>query len=285
MSNSIIPKGFAGEQYSDDVALIFKIKKVLVAEKTKYQKVDIIDTETYGKILFLDNLLMKTDRDGHIINEMIVHVPMMVGRKKKKVLVIGAGEGFTASELLKYPYIEKIDVVDIDKDFVEISKGIYPEKTKAFENKKVSLFIADGLEFIKQAKEKYDVIFVTPTDPANLSSPLFTDEFYKLCFDNLADDGIFMTDAYMPFYKLGDIDYAYMHAKLSKLYKICKLYSCCVPSFPGGLFTFVIGSKKYDPESDANEFDFPIKTDYYNTAFHKAAFKLPQFMLEKLKNG
>lgn len=149
MSETIIPNGFMGEQYANDVALIFKVKNILLSRQTKYQKVDIIDTETYGKILFLDNLLMKTDKDGHIINEMIVHVPMMTGGKKKRVLVVGAGEGFTATELLKYPYIEKIDVVDIDREFVEISKKIYPEKMKAFDSKKVSLFLMDGLEFVK----------------------------------------------------------------------------------------------------------------------------------------
>ncbi|MCK4808478.1 MAG: polyamine aminopropyltransferase [Candidatus Aenigmarchaeota archaeon] len=283
MEESIIPKGFIGEQYTDDVALIFKVKEVLVSKKTKFQKIDIIKNDTYGRILFLDDLLMKTDKDGHIINEMIVHVPMMTGRKKKKVLVVGAGEGFTATELLKYPYIEKIDVVDIDKEFVDISKKIYPEKTKAFDDEKVTLTIMDGLEFIKGCKETYDVIFVTPTDPANISSPLFTDEFYRLCFDRLADDGIFMTDAYMPFYKFGDVDHVYMQKMISRFYKICKLYLCCVPSFPGGLFSFVIGSKKSDPEEDVNDFDFPIKTKYYNKGFHKAAFKLPQFMAESLE--
>ena len=283
MADSIIPKGYIGEQYTDDVALIFKIKEMLISKKTKYQKIDIIQNDTYGKILFIDDLLMKTDKDGHIINEMITHVPMMTGRKKKKVLIIGAGEGFTATELLKYPYIEQIDVIDIDEEFVEISKKIYPEKTKAFENEKVKLTIMDGLEYIKNTKKTYDVMFVTPTDPASLSSPLFTDEFYRLCFERLAEDGIFMTDAYMPFYKFGDVDYKYMQKKLSKFYKICKLYLCCVPSFPGGLFSFVIGSKQSDPETDVNAFDFPMKTKYYNKEFHKAAFKLPQFMIENFK--
>ena len=283
MDDSIIPKGFMGEQYSDDVALIFKVDEVLISKQTKFQKIDIIKNNTYGRILFIDDLLMKTDKDGHIINEMIVHVPMMTGRKKKKVLVIGAGESFTATELLKYPYIEQIDVIDIDEDFVNISKEVYPEKTKAFDNEKVNLIIMDGLEFIKNTKETYDVIFVTPTDPANLSSPLFTDEFYQLCSDRLADDGIFMTDAYMPFYKFGDIDHIVMQKKVSRFYETCKLYLCCVPSFPGGLFAFVIGSKKSDPEIDVNDFDFPIKTKYYNKEFHKAAFKLPQFIVDDLK--
>ncbi|PKM91901.1 MAG: hypothetical protein CVU81_03375, partial [Euryarchaeota archaeon HGW-Euryarchaeota-1] len=261
--NTIIPKGCIGEQYADDVALIFKVKKVLVQTKTKYQKVDIAETDYWGKILFLDNLLMKADKDGHIINEMIVHPVMLTGKKKKKVLVVGGGEGFTATELLKYPYIEQIDIVDIDGEFVEIAKKFYPEKTKAFDDPKVSLIITDGLEFIRQTKETYDIIFVTSTDPSGLSSPLFTNTFYELCYEKLSIDGLFMTDAYMPFYKFGDIDYCYMYKKISKYYKISKLFLCCVPTFPGGLFSFVIGSKKYDPEKDYCPFDFEIKTKYY----------------------
>lgn len=283
MSDSIIPAGFMGEQYSSDVALIFKVKSVLFSKKTKYQKVDIIDTETYGRILFLDNLLMKTDKDGHIINEMIVHPVMLTGLKKKKVLVIGGGEGFTATELLKYPYIKRIDVVDIDGEFVEICKKIYPEKMACLNNPKVNLIIKDGLEYLRETKETYDAIMTTPTDPMTLSDPLFIKEYYRLCFEHLTSEGILQTDAYMPFYKYGGIDYAHIQKTMAEFFPIVKIYTCTVPTFPGGLFSFGFASKKFDPEKDFKAFDFPIKTQYYNHQFHKAAFKLPQFMVEKLK--
>lgn len=283
MTNSIIPNGFIGEQYTNDVALIFKIGKTLISKKTRYQQVDIVKTETYGKILFLDKLLMKTDKDGHIINEMIVNIPMRTGIKKKKVLVVGGGEGFTTMHLLQYPELEKIDVIDIDREFVEIAKKYYPNPTASFNNPKVTLNLIDGLEFIKKTQEIYDVIFVTSTDPAGLSAPLFTEEFYNFCFQKLSPDGMFMTDAYMPYYKFGEIDYVYMYKKVSRLYKITKLYNCVVPTFPGGLFSFVIGSKKYDPETDIRQDAPKIKTKYYNRDLHTACFKLPQFMLDEIK--
>lgn len=281
---SIVPKGCIGEQYTNDVALIFKIKKVLVSTRTKYQKVDVIETDHYGKILFLDGLLMKTDRDGYIINEMIVHVIMNTGQKKKKVLVVGGGEGFTVTELLKYPYIEQIDVIDIDGEFVEIAKKIYSEKMKAFNDPRVSLFVEEGLQFMRRSKERYDAIFTTPTDPLTISDPLFVDEYYKLCADCLVDDGIYETDAYMPFYQYGNIDYAYIQKHMAKVFKISKIYYCVVPTFPGGFFCFGAASKKYDPETNIRPFDFPIKTRYYNFELHRASFKLPQFMVERLKS-
>jgi spermidine synthase len=282
MFKPIIPVGFFGEQYTNDVALIFKPLKIIAQCKTKYQKIDVIDTETYGRIMFIDNLLMKTDKDGHIINEMIVHPVMLTGRKKKKVLVIGGGEGFTATELLKYPYVDQIDIVDIDGEAVEFYQKIYPEKTKCFANKKVNIIIEDGLKYLKTTKEVYDAIFTTPTDPLTISDPLFVNKYYKAAFSRLTNDGIFQTDSYMPYYQYGNVDYAYICKLLGKYFPISKVYTTTIPSFPGGLFAFTLASKKYDPEKDLNYFDFNIETNYYNKDLHFASFKLPQFMIDKL---
>jgi len=283
MFTSIIPAGCIGEQYADDVALVFKVKKTLLSTKTKYQKVDIVDTDYWGQILFLDNLLMKTDKDGHIINEMIVHPVMLTGRKKKKVLVVGGGEGFTATELLKYPYIEQIDIVDIDSEFVDIAKKYYPKQMASLDDPRVRLFVQDGLEYMRTCTEKYDAIFTTPTDPLTISDPLFVEEYYRACHDCLADDGIFETDAYMPFYKYGNIDYAHIRKVLAKFFPISKIYTCTVPTFPGGLFAFGFASKKHDPIKDFKPFDFDITTRYYNADLQEAAFCLPQFMLDRIE--
>lgn len=217
----MIPDTMRGEQYADDVALIFKPEKILYSSKTSYQKIDIIQTKTFGKILFLDGLLMKTDKDGHIINEMIVHPVMRTGRPKKHVLVIGGGEGFTATELLKYPEIETIDVIDIDKAFVDVCRSYYPDKTLCFQDRRVNLHHVDGHEYLKASTKRYDAIFITPTDPLGLSDTLFTGHFYQSCFDLLVEDGILQTDSYMPFYQIGTVDYASIYHDLKKNISYC----------------------------------------------------------------
>jgi len=281
--NTIIPNGCVGEQYADDVALIFKVKETLIQTKTKYQKVDIVNTDYWGKILFLDNLLMKADKDGHIINEMIVHPIMLTGNKKKKVLVVGGGEGFTATELLKYPYIEQIDIIDIDGEFVEICKKIYPEKMACLNDPRIHLIIQDGLEYLRNTNIIYDAIFTTPTDPLTISDPLFVEEYFNLCNQHLSEDGVYETDAYMPFYKYGNIDYAHIQKVMAKYFPISKIYTATIPTFPGGLFAFGLASKKYDPIADYHPFDFPIETKYYNANLHNAAFQLPEFMIKKIQ--
>jgi len=282
MFEPIIPNICMGEQYASDVALVFKPNDRTVATKTKYQKIDIIQTSYWGQILFIDNLLMKTEKDGHIINEMIVHPVMLTGNKKSKALVVGGGEGFTASLLLMYPYIKQIDVIDIDGEFVEICKKHYPEQMKCLNDPRVHLIVQDGLEYMRSTNEVYDAIFTTPTDPLSLSDPLFVDEYYKLCYKCLADDGIYETDAYMPFYKYGNIDYAVIHRNIAKYFPISKIYTATIPTFPGGLFSFGFGSKKYDPILDQQDFDFNIVTRYYNREIHRSCFVLPQFMVDRI---
>jgi len=283
MSNKIINEDCVGEQYADDMALVFFPEKILLEKKTKYQNLKFIQTKTWGKILFIDDLLMKAEYDGHIINEMIVHPVMLTGNKKKKCLVVGGGEGWTATELLKYPYIEQIDIIDIDGEFVEICKTMFPEKMECLRDSRVHLIIQDGLEYIKNTKEIYDAIFITPTDPLALSLPLFCDEFIKECHNHLSEDGIYQVDSYMPYYKNGDYDYAKIQDDLSKYFSNVRIYTATIPTFPGGLFAFCMASKKYDPLLDQKEFDFDIDCKYYNKDLHRAAFSLPQFMINRIR--
>jgi spermidine synthase len=154
---------------------------------------------------------------------------------------------------------------------------------KCFEDKRVNLIVEDGLEYMKNTNQVYDAIFTTPTDPLSLSDPLFVDEYYKLCDKCLVEDGIYETDAYMPFYKYGNIDYAVINKNISKYFPIAKVYTATIPTFPGGLFTFGFGSKKYGPIKDQKEFDFSIETKYYNKDIHKSCFVLPQFMKDRIK--
>jgi len=271
------------ENAADDVALSIDITEDIINEQTPYQHIHIADSKSYGKILLLDHLFMCSEKDGYIGSEMITHISMNTGFSKKQVLVVGGGDGRTVGELLKYKDLKSIDVIDIDERVVECMKEHFPKVKENLENPKVHLHITDGLEYMRKNKGKYDVIFMTSTDPVGVSLPLFTDEFYELCRESLTENGIFLTDAYMPFYADGPINYATMYNKVKEHFKTTKLYTATVPIFPGGLFSWVVGSKMYDPENDILDFD-PPKCKYYNKKLHKACFTLPQFMLDKIKS-
>lgn len=275
-------KNQAIENHAEDVALSIDLTKVYVNEQSPHQHILIGDSKSYGKLLLLDHLFMCSENDGFIGSEMITHIPMTTGFPKKNVLVIGGGDGRTVGELLKYDSVEKIDVVDIDEKVVTYMKQYFPEVKKNLEDPKVKVHITDGLEYMRNHKGEYDMIFMTSTDPSSLSSPLFTDEFYQLCVNSLNENGVFLTDAYMPFYANGPVNYVTMYYKLKKYFKITKLYTATIPIFPGGLFAFAVGSKKYDPETDVIDLKVP-ECKYYNDHIRKSAFSLPQFMIDRLE--
>ncbi len=102
--------------------------------------------------------------DGFILliiyHEMVTAVPMAVNPEIKKVLVIGAGDGGTIRELCRYNTIEKIDMVEIDEQVVNVCKEYLPQTACAFDDPRLTLYIEDGLKFVRRKENEYDLIIV-----------------------------------------------------------------------------------------------------------------------------
>lgn len=132
---------------------------------------------------------MITEKDEFIYYDMIVHPALATNSSIKKVLVIGGGDGCTVRELLRYDTIEKIDMVEIDERVVRVCQEHFPSVSCGLTNEKVNLFFADGIKFVKEAKEIYDLIIVDSTDPIGPGEGLFSSDFYNDCFKILSADG------------------------------------------------------------------------------------------------
>ena len=126
------------EQHTPNVRFSIKIDKQLFSEQSEFQRIDIFESEEFGRVLALDGYLMLTEKDEFIYHEMIAHVPMCVHPNARRVLVIGGGDGGTVRELTKYQNIEKIDLVEIDQRVVEVSKMFLPKTAAALEDPRVT---------------------------------------------------------------------------------------------------------------------------------------------------
>ena len=115
------------EYHTPNVRFSIKVTEQLHHETSSYQTISVFDSEEFGRFLTLDGIMMLTARDEFIYHEMITHPAMAVNPGIKKVLVIGAGDGGTARELVKYTTIEHIDVVEIDQRVVEVAKEYFPQ--------------------------------------------------------------------------------------------------------------------------------------------------------------
>jgi spermidine synthase len=273
------------EQQTDHVRFSIKIKQHLFSAKSDFQQVDVFDSVEFGKFLTLDGLMMVTEKDEFIYHDMIVHVPMASNPNIKKVCVIGAGDGGTVRELLRYSHIETIDMVEIDPMVVDVSIAYLPQTASQLHHEKVNLFFEDGLKFIRSKVNEYDLIIVDSTDPFGPGEGLFTKEFYSNCYRALNANGILVNQHESPYYPAFERNMRRAHQRISEVFDVAKVYQAHIPTYPSGHWLFGYASKGIQPINEhVNAWqDYGIQTKYYNTALHIGCFALPTYVIESLK--
>jgi len=275
------------EEYTENVRFSIKVKNLLYTGQSPYQKIDVFDSEEFGKFLTLDGLMMLTEKDEFIYHDMIVHVPMAVNPNIKRVLVIGGGDGGTVRELTRYETIESIHMVEIDKQVVDVCREYLPQTAGKLDDPRVELFFEDGLKFIRSHVDEYDLIIVDSTDPFGPGEGLFTREFYGNCYKALKEDGIMVNQHESPYYTYYINSMKRAHKRIKEFFPIARVYQAHIPTYPSGYWLFGFASKKYDPIKDLKEEEWNklgLKTKYYNTELHKGAFAIPNYVKELLEN-
>ncbi len=274
------------EEHSKEAKFSIKVLRQLYSVQSPFQKIDILESEEFGRFFTLDGYMMVTEKDEFIYHEMIVHVAMATNLNIKKVLVIGAGDGGTVRELTRYPTIEHIDMVEIDKMVVDVCKELLPQTACKLDDPRVHLYFEDGLRYIRSKENEYDLIIVDSTDPFGPGEGLFTKEFYGNCFKALTEDGILVNQHENAYYTSFAQSMRRAHCRIVNLFPICKVYQAHIPTYPSGHWLFGFASKKYDPVADlkADAWNqLGIYTRYYNTDLHRGCFALPTYINELLE--
>jgi spermidine synthase len=269
------------EVYKEGLSFGFELKNKLFTGKSDFQTVEIAETTHHGRVLLNDGAFMLSERDERIYHEMIVHVPMSVHPSASRVLIIGGGDGGTAREVLRYKDVQRVVMVEIDALVVEASRKFLPVTADALSDKRLDLKIDDGVTYMRDSQEQFDVILIDSTDPNGAAQPLFGPEFYSNVVKRLAPGGIVAAQGESPFYELE------MQATLLKiaspLFKYTSMYNFTNMTYPGGLWSFLYASNTLHPVDDLREKP-ELDMFYYNSSVHKAAFQLPQFQLQALKS-
>ena len=274
------------EEHTKNVRFSIKVDKQLISVKSDFQRIDIFESQEFGRFLTLDGFMMLTEKDEFIYHEMITHVPMAVNPKAKKILVIGAGDGGTVRELVKYVHIKRIDMVEIDKMVVDVCREYLPKTANKLDDERVHIYYEDGLKFVRSKTNEYDIVIVDSTDPFGPGEDLFTREFYGNCFNALKDDGILVNQHESPYYEADAKATARANKQLRAVFPFATVYQLHIPTYPSGHWLFGFASKKYNPVEDlkADEWNkFGIETRYYNTELHKGSFALPNYVKDLIK--
>ncbi len=265
----------------------FRVDKVYFEQKTDHQHLMIFHNAGLGRVMTLDGIVQTTEADEFIYHEMMTHVPILAHGDVKKVLIIGGGDGGILREVMKHEAIEATQV-EIDQAVIDMAKQYLPKHSSgAFENPRATIVIDDGMNFVRDCQDKFDVIIVDSTDPIGPGEVLFTEDFYAHCKNCLTDAGVVVTQNGVPFFQPDEVKNTYQ--RMGKHFSDTTFYVAAIPTYYGGMMTLGWGTnnpalRKTDMATLTQRYSASgITTRYYNPALHQAAFALPQYVLDQLK--
>ncbi|XP_022945657.1 spermidine synthase-like [Cucurbita moschata] len=285
--SSVIPGWFSEiSQMWPGEAHSLKVEKILFQGKSDYQNVMVFQSSTYGKVLVLDGVIQLTERDECAYQEMITHLPLCSIPNPKKVLVIGGGDGGVLREVARHSSVEKIDICEIDKMVVDVSKEFFPRVAIGYEDPRVTLHVGDGVAFLKAVPEgTYDAVIVDSSDPIGPAQELFEKPFFASVAKALRPGGVVCTQAESIWLHMKIIEDIVTNCR--QVFKGSVNYAwTTVPTYPSGVIGFMLCSTEGPPVDfkhpvnpvEVNGIDTPNNPlKFYNSEIHSAAFCLPSF--------
>uniref|UniRef100_A0A803R2D0 PABS domain-containing protein n=1 Tax=Cannabis sativa TaxID=3483 RepID=A0A803R2D0_CANSA len=265
-----------------------KVERVLYKGQSEFQEVLVFESSAYGKVLVLDGIIQLTEKDECAYQEMIAHLPLCSISSPKTVLVVGGGDGGVLREICRHSSVEHIDICEIDKMVIDVSKEFFPELAVGFEDPRVHLHIDDAVKFLRDAPEgRYDAIIVDSSDPVGPAQELVEKPFFETIAKALRPGGVLCNMA----------ESFWLHTHLIQdMISVCRdmfkgsvHYAwTSVPTYPSGVIGFLICSTEGPPVDFKNPVN-PIEKlegavkhkrelKFYNSEVHRAAFALPTFV-------
>lgn len=178
----------------------YTVKKSLRKAQTKFQKIELVETDEFGRVLLIDNITQVAEKNDYHYHEPMVHPALCSHPKPESVLVIGGGDGGIAREVLKYPVVKRLEIAELDDGVIEFSrKYLKTVHCDAFKDKRLHVNIEDGRKFTHDHKGEFDVIIMDMTDPFGPSKMLYTKDFFKEVKQAFRDkNGIFVMHSESP---------------------------------------------------------------------------------------
>jgi spermidine synthase len=271
--------------HSPTRGLSFEIKKHLYSETSPYQKIDIVDTEDFGTVMLLDDVLMVTARDEFVYHEMLSQPSLFTHPQPERVLIIGGGDCGTLSRVLWHKTVKQVIQVEIDEMVTRVAKEYFPQLTSCLSDPRAELVFCDGIEYLRGNADSFDLILVDSTDPVGFAAGLFRKDFFADCHRALKSDGILCIQSESPW--IPDLLelIADVNRDLNSLFPIVAPYLAAIQTYQAGLWMFQMASKRYSPVAD-EVFErigrAELQFDYFNGDIQRAAFVLPQFVQSKI---
>lgn len=176
-----------------DLSMVHRIEEYLYAGRSPYQGIEVIRTGSFGVCLVLDGKIQSSEADEFIYHEALVQPVMITHPGPRTVLIAGGGEGATLREALRHRSVERVTMVDLDEQVVDVCRRHLPAWSDgAFDDPRAELIVGDARKFVEETPRRFDVIIIDLPDPLEVGPAqlLYTREFYAAVKRCLAPGGI-----------------------------------------------------------------------------------------------
>lgn len=285
-----IPTNWFLEFVTPDFIQQFSISGILYSGKSKYQSIEIIDTPIFGKCLVLDGKIQSSEKDEFIYHEALVHPAMLLHPGPKAVFIAGGGEGATLREVLAYNTVQKVVMVDIDEEVIDICRRFLPSLHQgSFDDSRLKLYHSDARKYLIETDERFDVVIIDLPEPLGEGPAylLYTQEFYRIVKDRLTEEGVISLQAGTTCLGITQV-FTAVNNTLKTVFPIVTPYEANIPSF-GGTWGFSLASKRHNPlKLLTGEVEKRIRTrisktlKFYDGLTHQGLFFIPKYLREEL---
>lgn len=260
----------------------FRFERRLVSRATRFQQLDLLESSELGRTLLLDGHFMTSEADEFFYHEALVHPAALAHPAPRTVLILGGGDGGAAEEALKHPSVEQVTLVELDPDVLEVAREHLGRIHRgALDDPRVQVLCQDGAAFVRDTRERYDLVLLDLTDPETPAGPLYTQEFLQQVRGVLAPGGMVVLHLGAPFYESAQVrDLA---ALLRGTFRCVNPFGLHVPLY-GAYWAFAVASDAVEPATlEPAELRSRLAArgiadlQYYNPEVHRGLFALPNF--------
>jgi spermidine synthase len=271
------------EKFSENTSvmrLYLELSHKLHEEKTPHQDITVYETETFGRLMTMNNIPVLTSRNSFIYNEMMAHPILFNHPNPKDVAIVGGGNCGTLKEVLKHDTVKQVMQVESDERVTRVSEKYFPELCEENNDSRATFLFEDVITYMQKVEsESLDVIILDTTDPVGQAKYLFQETFYRNCLNALREGGMIVGQSGSPLMTMAiltDICAEMRKADYTEIQTIQFPAATC----PSGWWTATMARKgqKFGDFREQMARHKPFDTRYYNADIHKACSAMPQFM-------
>jgi spermidine synthase len=282
-NTGLVSEGWFYEDNQNTSRLGIRIDEHLHHEDSPFQKIDVYRSPFFGRFLTLDDLIMFTERDEFVYHEMLVHIPLCSIEDPRRVLIVGGGDCGCAREVLRHPSVEEIVQCDIDERVTRVCEEHFDWVAPVLADPRMHAVFADGVEYVKDHRDTFDLIIVDSTDPIGPAVGLFQASFFEAVARALRPGGVLANQCESPLWSVDLV--ARISAQLRRVFPLVHHYWGAIPTYPSGSWSWGYSSRDRRPD---DHFDhgraerIEAECRYWSSEIQRGSFALPRFLRQAL---